>query len=213
MSTITERLATALRQVIDTGVGGKHADQQAALEATRDAIMVLADYDAQAQLDVPIDYLRIHFNGGFHDGADAAECGRCPLWKPEDHPYPEYVSGYFFGVDAYRRLGEKPNNSHEGWGIFAESEWSERIHTFIVRTAEDGDEMELLGASLPEDELAALLSQPGVIYARNQDGVMVELSLDMDFETPVARAVDMTPEGPVYLNPSDELADNAGLKP
>ena len=67
------------------------------------------------------------------------------------------------------------------------------IQPFIVQTAGSGDDIELEGASIPEDELAELLAQPGVIYARNQDGALMELSTDMDFETPVVRQVEPPP--------------------
>lgn len=65
----------------------------------------------------------------------------------------------------------------------------ERGEPLIVQTAGTGDEMELIGASIPEEQLAHLLGQPGVIHARNQHGAIVELSLDMDYDTPVVRQV------------------------
>lgn len=207
MSDVTDQLAKALRRAMDfqrridlasdPQDGGK-----ATVEAMRDA---LATYDALhshvssvpgSMRDMP----RVRFNMGFHEGSDAAQSGCAPWMAEEHHLDPVYVAGYYFGVDAYRRHGARPQTSNEGWSVYAQSEWADRIHAFIVQTKGDGDEMELCGASVPEDELAALLSQPGVAYARNQDGVMVELSLDMDFETPVVRAVDMTATGPVYLD-------------
>ncbi|TBR71607.1 MAG: hypothetical protein EPN64_19290 [Burkholderiaceae bacterium] len=141
---------------------------------------------------------RVRFNWGFHDGTHDAERGHVPEWRPEAHHDAVYVAGYFGGKDAYRRLGARPQTSDESWAIHTQSEWSERIQLFIVQTEGAGDAMELKGASIPEEQLVQLLAQPGVFYARNQDGTMVELSVDMDFDTPVAREVEMTLAGPAY---------------
>lgn len=142
---------------------------------------------------------RVRFNRGFHDGTADGERCRQPEWNPEAHHDPVYVAGYYGGKDAYRRHGVRPQTSDEAWTIQTQGEWSGQIRSFIVLTEGAGDEMELKGASIPEDQLALLLSQSGVIYARNQDGAMVELSTDMDFESPVAREVEMTSAGPKYL--------------
>ena len=85
------------------------------------------------------------------------------------------------------------------------------VSPFTIRTEGDpGDpvELQVLGASIDEDELQSLLHiGTGVLYARNQDGVVIELMLDMDQQSLVARGVEkVTAAGPVYLEPADEQA-------
>lgn len=190
-------------EVLGTGTGGISNESRPKmvqdLEYLLERISKGNTADFRKRWGLPEFPPRVRFNWGFHDGSADAERGRDPQWKPEAHHDPRYVAGYYFGRDAYRRHGARPESSDEGWAIYAMSEWSERIQPFIVQTEGTGDLMELKGASIPEDQLAHLLAQPGVIYARNQDGTMVALSTDMDFETPVVYAVDMTPAGPGHL--------------
>lgn len=56
MNTITDKLAAALRDMIDTAQGGPRANRAANIEASREAIVVLAEYDAlRARLkEVPV---------------------------------------------------------------------------------------------------------------------------------------------------------------
>ena len=98
----------------------------------------------------------------------------------------------------------------------------DRLHTFIVVTTGEPGDLELVDANIAEDQLGALLHLEdiaeehigdGVVYARNQDGVMVAVMLDMDGQTPIVREIAITPSGVVYLTPSDGLDDNAGMKP
>lgn len=190
-------------QILDPGTGGISNESRPKmvqdLEYLLERISKGNTADFRKRWGLPEFPPRVRFNWGFHDGSADAERGRDPQWKPEAHHDAVYVAGYYGGRDAYRHHGVRPESSDEGWAIYALGEWSGRIQPFIVQTEGVGDAMELKGASVPEDQLAHLLAQPGVIYARNQDGAMVELSTDMDFETPVVRAVDMTPTGPKYL--------------
>ena len=78
---------------------------------------------------------RVRFNWGYHDGAGDTEQGREPAWKDKGHHDPVYVAGYHSGVDAYRRLGERPESSDEAWGIYrheneAVADW--RIQQFAA---------------------------------------------------------------------------------
>ncbi len=89
-----------------------------------------------------------------------------------------------------------------------------QLHEFTVTTtelsAEDGT-LDVIGASIPDDQLDLLLrTPPYVLYARNQDGVPIELSFDMDFETLDARVVELTPDGPRYL---DAAAADSNIAP
>lgn len=90
-------------------------------------------------------------------------------------------------------------------------------HNFTVETEgdiNDPSELSVVQASIPEDQLDQLLrTPPGVVYAKNQDGILIELMLDMDHDSLIARGVELTPEGAVYLSVSDDLADNARHKP
>jgi len=47
----------------------------------------------------------------------------------------------------------------------------------------DPDDFEVTGASIPEDELAALIEEETFVQVRNQDGCQLLLSFDMDGET------------------------------
>lgn len=64
-----------------------------------------------------------------------------------------------------------------------------QIEEFTVTTTADGDEVEVTAASIDEEQLTALLHTKGVLYARNQDGAVVELMLDMDEESLIATLV------------------------
>lgn len=200
-------------KILDPGTGGISSESRPKMMQDLEYLLArISNGDAadfRKRWGLPPLTARQRFNSGFHDGAADAGRGRNPEWKPGEHPDPMYVAGYFSGKDAYRRHGRHPDSSDEGWAIHAQGEWSGRIHPFIVQTEGDGDDMELTGANIPEAQLEALLSQPGVIYARNQDGTMIELSLDMDFETPVAHAVEMTRHGPVPLNTTAAPEDQA----
>ncbi len=83
----------------------------------------------------------------------------------------------------YRAIVEHFTSMHRG------ATPPERGEPLIVQTTGSGEEMELTGASIPEEQLSHLLAQPGVLHARNQHGAIVELSLDMDYDTPVVRQV------------------------
>jgi hypothetical protein len=60
------------------------------------------------------------------------------------------------------------------------------IEEFTVTTTSDEDGIEVTGASIEEEELAAVLRAKGVIHVRNQDGALIELMLDMDEESLIA---------------------------
>lgn len=64
-----------------------------------------------------------------------------------------------------------------------------QIEEFTVTTTTDDDEIEVTGASIDEEHFSALLKTRGVLYARNQDGELVELMLDMDEESLIATRV------------------------
>ncbi len=64
-----------------------------------------------------------------------------------------------------------------------------QIEEFTVTTTADADEVEVTAASIGEDQLTALLHTRGVLYARNQDGAVVELMFDMDEESLIAMIV------------------------
>ncbi|MEO7326581.1 MAG: hypothetical protein ABIW82_17305 [Dokdonella sp.] len=62
----------------------------------------------------------------------------------------------------------------------------------VTTTGEGDDELEVTGASIPEDQVQLLLrTPPGVIYAVDQDGRTIEMMLDMDEETLIAREFDV----------------------
>lgn len=155
---------------------------------------------------------RFKFNSGFHDGTDAAEVGRPIPWDPRTHHDPVYVAGYFAGREAYGKLGHRPDTSQEAWDLQLNTSWRDRAHLFIVTTTGEPGELELIGSTASDRYMGQLLHYDevpvedrlgdGVVYARNQDGVMVELVLDMDEQTPIVREVEITPEGVVYLEPA-----------
>lgn len=179
-----------------------------------------SDYQCEHGESAWQDSPRVRFNGGFHDGQHAMERGWTPAWKPAEHHDPVYVAAYFAGQDEFRRNGGSSDKSDTAWDIYCRGEYRDQMHLFFVETEGDHDDLEVVGATIPEEEMAVLLGTdgvterqlPGVIYARNQNGTLVEVMADMDSQSLIARAVDMTPEGPVYLNTSDELADNSRLK-
>lgn len=201
-------------QILDPGTGGVSSESRPKMVQDLEELLARISKgdaaDFRKRWGLPPLTARQRFNGGFHDGAADAGHRRNPEWKPGEHPDPMYVAGYFSGKDAYRRHGRRPNSSDEEWAIHTQGD---RIHLFIVQTEGDGDDMELTGANIPEAQLEALLSQPGVIYARNQDGIMIELALDMDFETPTAQAVEMTRHGPVPLCPAAEDQAESSFQP
>ena len=68
------------------------------------------------------------------------------------------------------------------------------LHDFTVTTTgdESEDELEVTAASIPEDQLQLLLrTPPGVVYAVDQSGRTIEMMLDMDEETLIAREFDV----------------------
>lgn len=88
------------------------------------------------------------------------------------------------------------------------------VQEFTLETSIDEDGMDVHGASISDEEMEELLAaQPGIVYARNQDGVLVEMMLDMDEQSPIVRPVLLTPEGVIDLHPRDGAADNAGPRP
>ena len=54
MKSIAEQLAASLRRIIATGVGGPQYDKEANAEATRDGLLTLAAFDAQAPVEAHI---------------------------------------------------------------------------------------------------------------------------------------------------------------
>lgn len=164
----------------------------------------------------------IRFAAGFGDGA-ADEAAGLPLpFKPVEHSDRIFVLGYFAGREDFRKFGHRPGAAAEVWDLYTGPEIVDRLHTFTVVTTGDPGELELVDASIAEDQLGALLHVEdiaeehigdGVVYARNQDGVMVAVMLDMDGQTPIVREIEITPDGVVYLTPGDGLDDNAGMKP
>lgn len=66
------------------------------------------------------------------------------------------------------------------------------IQPFTITTEGTLEDMAMTRASIPDMQVFLLLSRPpGVVYAYNQDRVLVELSLDMDTESIVATAVQL----------------------
>jgi len=62
---------------------------------------------------------RLHFNWGFHDGADAEKANRKAPWEGQVHPYPDYARGYEFGRGVVRETGRVPSTSAEAWNLHA----------------------------------------------------------------------------------------------
>ena len=97
------------------------------------------------------------------------------------------------------------------------------IAPFTVVTTGELDDLQLTGSTTSGDELAELLHYEtvavedrqgnGIVYARNQDGVLLELMLDMDEQTPVVRPVCLTPAGVMDLNACDALVEESGMRP
>ncbi len=95
------------------------------------------------------------------------------------------------------------------------------IAPFTVVTTGELDDLQLIGATTSGDELAKLLHYEtvavedrqgnGIVYARNQDGVLLELMLDMDEQTPIVRVIEITPEGVVYLDVAEP--ETPGARP
>lgn len=56
----------------------------------------------------------------------------------------------------------------------------------VVQTTGAPDDLEVFGASLPEDQLTLLLHAYRVLEATNQHGKSLQLMFDMDGETLVA---------------------------
>lgn len=114
---------------------------------------------------------------------------------------------------------------HTGQGVSPELKRQAEvtIAPFTVFTAGEPDDMQLTGATISDDEMAELLHYEdvavedrkgnGVVYAHNQDGVLVELMLDMDQQTPVVRPVCLSPAGVQYLNSRDGLMEESGMRP
>lgn len=98
------------------------------------------------------------------------------------------------------------DNKHQGV--------ASQLQTFVVETTGAGDELEVCGASIPEEQLELLLrTPPWIVLARNQDGVVVEMMLDMDADSLIARPVELCEDGSVrYLDDDQTLApeDDSG---
>lgn len=63
-----------------------------------------------------------------------------------------------------------------------------QIQPFQIRTNGDLDDLSVVGAGIDDDALSLMLSTPpGVIYAHNQDEVLLELMFDMDGESIIAQ--------------------------
>lgn len=75
------------------------------------------------------------------------------------------------------------------------------VQPFVVETTGTGDALEVRGASMPLEQLKPLLqASPGFIWARNQDGDVVEMVLDAN-DALTARAVEVLENGGVrYLD-------------
>lgn len=185
----------------------------------------LIDLQRQFEL-VPGDSLdspRFRFKSGFHDGTETESAGRQTPWDPRMHFDPVYVAGYFAGREDFRCSGQRSESSESAWNLHLSGDFSNRAYLFIVSTSGEMDDMELHGATISDGDLGALLHYDevavedrqgdGVVYARNQDGMLIELTLDMDQQTPIVRPVFLTPAGVVDRSPCDGLAEESGMRP
>lgn len=164
---------------------------------------------------------RVRFNNGFHDGTEAEAGGRAVRWDPRLHFDPVYVAGYFAGREDFRRTGKMASDSTPAWDLHLGADFSDRAHLFIVTTSGEQDDLQLDGSTISDVDMGALLHPEdaaervgdGVVYARNQDGMLIELTLDMDQQTPVVRPVSLTPAGVVDRSSCDVLAEESGMRP
>ncbi|MDQ1090685.1 hypothetical protein QE400_000098 [Xanthomonas sacchari] len=82
------------------------------------------------------------------------------------------------------------------------------LDIIVESTGALADEVEIQSASVDEAEMQLLLtSGTGVIYARDQNGVVIEMWLDMDGESLVARPVKETASGMIPMS-DDEWRDH-----
>lgn len=64
------------------------------------------------------------------------------------------------------------------------------IANFRITTSGELNDLDVVGSEISEDQLELMLARPGgVIYAYNQDQVLVEFMFDMDGESIVATPV------------------------
>ncbi|MFB0396483.1 hypothetical protein ABVE18_20850 [Xanthomonas euvesicatoria] len=102
----------------------------------------------------------------------------------------DLVDGYVNAAFAYA------SNHHRDAVSPADTEASPMIQEFTV--ASEGaslDEVEIVGASIDDDQFQFLLDTNGTVYARDQNGVVMELSFDMDGESLVALPMKETATG------------------
>lgn len=61
-----------------------------------------------------------------------------------------------------------------------------------VTTAGSLDGLEVTGANIPDDQMEFLLQTHAVVHAVNQDGVHLTLMLDMDTQSVIASAAELS---------------------
>ncbi|WP_460198963.1 hypothetical protein ACE15N_21970 (plasmid) [Xanthomonas campestris pv. passiflorae] len=66
---------------------------------------------------------------------------------------------------------------------------SARDPELVFQTTGSFIELEVVGANVPDDHMEFLLEHNAIVYGRNQDGLVVSVMTDMDFETPIATAI------------------------
>lgn len=66
----------------------------------------------------------------------------------------------------------------------------------VFQTTGSFIELEIVGANVPDDHMEFLLEHNAIVYGRNQDGLVVSVMTDMDFETPIATAITAAPYAP-----------------
>ncbi|HHZ24253.1 TPA: hypothetical protein HH296_17820 [Xanthomonas vasicola pv. zeae] len=73
---------------------------------------------------------------------------------------------------------------------------SARDPELVFQTTGSFIELEVVGANVPDDHMEFLLEHNAIVYGRNQDGLVVSVMTDMDFETPIATAITAAPYAP-----------------
>ncbi|MFL7983258.1 hypothetical protein [Xanthomonas vasicola] len=66
----------------------------------------------------------------------------------------------------------------------------------VFQTTGSFVDLEIVGANVPDDHMEFLLGHNAVVYGRNQDGLVVSVMTDMDFETPIPTAMTAAPYAP-----------------
>lgn len=142
--------------------------------------------------------LQIRFNRGFHDGQHDAAGGQHPSWREVGHFDSTYVVAYFSGVNAYNNSGTLAESGDAAFQQFTAGLLASevKIQPFLFKTEGEGDEIEVTGSTISDDELQFLLNtDPAIVYAFNQDGLLLQVMFDMDEESLIALPVELTALG------------------